>query len=128
MVWFMCLALVAFSLPVRVPATTDWPVGRQTAAGAAAPVLSGGNSKHAGRLIAAFAYADTTEYEFPEEEDEKRNVVKDVILWTAVMGFVAYFVIEVFIKGDTETPPPPPNQKPPPPPPGVSGFVGHSPW
>ncbi len=133
MMWFMCLTLVVFSLPAGIPAgtpaTTDWPVGRETAATAAALVLAGGNSRHAGRLPAAFAYADTTEYEFPEEEEEKRNVVKEVFLWTVVAGFVAFFFIEVFIRGDTDTPPPPPVQKPPPPPPTVSGrLAGQSPW
>lgn len=69
------------------------------------------------------AFADTTDYEFPEDEEEERNVVKDAILWTAVAGVVAFFVIKVFLQGDTDVPPPPPNRKPPPPPPTFNGAA-----
>jgi hypothetical protein len=68
---------------------------------------------------AAFAAADTTEYEFPEEE-KHRNIVREVTLWVVVSAFVAFFMIKVFLQGDTSTPPPSKTGKPPPPPPTVS--------
>ncbi len=118
---FASLMLVAASARGGAAWAGSLQRGSATAAEAVAPRLGAGDSSGAGRLLAAFAYADTTEYEFPDEEEKKRNVVKDVIIWTAVAGFVAFFVIEVFLEGDTSVEDPQPTPKPPPPPPMVSG-------
>ncbi|MFQ5511694.1 MAG: hypothetical protein ACE5EO_07585 [Candidatus Krumholzibacteriia bacterium] len=121
LIYSLCVSLLALTAPARGNAGERLPEGRRTAAEAAATAFGGRDSRRAGRLLAAFAYADTTEYEFPDEEEEERNVVKEVILWTAVAGFLSFFVIKVFLQGDTDIPPPEPNKKPPPPPPTVSG-------
>ncbi len=122
------LTLVAASAPGGAVWAGSLQRGSATAAGAVAPRLGVGGSSGADRLLAAFAYADTTEYQFPDEEEKPRNVVKDVIIWTAVAGFLAFFLIEVFLEGDTDVVPPPPAPKPPPPPPTVSGRLWQSPW
>lgn len=128
MVAFASLTLVAASAPRGAVWAASLQRGSATAAEAVAPRLGAGESSGADRLLAAFAYADTTEYEFPDEEEEERNIVKEVIIWTTVAGFVAFFLIEVFLEGDTDVAPPPPTPKPPPPPPTVSGRSWQSPW
>ncbi len=115
------LTLVAASAPGGAAWAGSFQRGSATAAEAVVPRLGAEDSSGAGRLLAAFAYADTTEYEFPDEEEKKRNVVKDVIIWTTVAGFVAFFFIEVFLEGDTAAEDPPPTRKRPPPLPTVSG-------
>jgi len=126
---FASLTLVAASAPGGEAWAGSLQRGSATAAEAVAPRLGVGDSRGAGRLRAAFAYADTTEYEFPDEEEKERNVVKDVIVWSAVAGFLAFFFIKVFLEGDTEVKDEPPVPKPPPPPPTVSGrSLWRSPW
>jgi len=55
-----------------------------------------------GAMSYALAQTDTTEggFEFPEEE--KSHLVRDVIIFVVVSAFVAYFVIKVFLEGDTD--------------------------
>jgi len=55
-----------------------------------------------GAMSYALAQPDTTEtgFEFPEED--KDHLVCDVILFVVVAAFVAYFVIKVFLEGDTD--------------------------
>ena len=50
----------------------------------------------------AFAHSDTTGYEFPEEDEVRTTagLVKDVVIWTAIAVFVAFFIVNVFLKGD----------------------------
>lgn len=58
-------------------------------------------------FLAASALADTTETDFPEDEEEgKKHLVRDVGVFLIVSVFVAYFVIKVFLEGDTDQPPP----------------------
>ena len=44
----------------------------------------------------AFAHSDTTGYEFPDEVEEKStfDLVKEIVLWAAVAGFVAFFIVK----------------------------------
>jgi hypothetical protein len=55
-----------------------------------------------GAMSYALAQTDTTEggFEFPEEE--KSHVWRDVAIFVIVSAFVAYFVIKVFLEGDTD--------------------------
>ena len=87
----------------RAGATDEWIRGKETPGEAARPKLGGGFGYAAGFSL---AHADTVGYEFPEDDEKPRNVVKDVVLWTAVAGFVAFFIIKVFLEGDTDTPEP----------------------
>lgn len=50
--------------------------------------------------VHTFAQPDTTEFEFPEEE--KNHLVRDVTIFLIASAFVAYFIIKVFLEGDTE--------------------------
>jgi len=56
----------------------------------------------------ALAFADTTEpdYEFPEEEED-RHLLRDITVWVIVTAFVGFFIIKVFLEGDTDQEPPP---------------------
>jgi len=58
-------------------------------------------------FLARTALADTTEVEFPEEEEEKttKQLVKDIGTFVIVSAFVGYFIIKVFLEGDEEEPP-----------------------
>lgn len=109
----LCCSVVAFGVPLRrAAAAGEWRRGNDTAAEAAAVTLVGG---FASSGLFSAAHGDTVGYEFPEDEEKPRNVVKDVIVWTAIAGFVAFFVIKVFLEGDTDTPEPPSGGKDAPP-------------
>ncbi len=43
-------------------------------------------------------------FDFPEEEKKNRHLARDITVFVIVSAFVAAFVIEVFLKGDTDTP------------------------
>lgn len=61
----------------------------------------------------ASAFADTTELEFPEDEEvNEKNLVRDVGIFIVVSAFVGFFLIKVFLEGDTQEPPPDDNGKP----------------
>jgi hypothetical protein len=82
----------------------EWRGGKRTAGEAAAPgpVAAPG---FAARDALDWAYADTTDYEFPEDE-ERKHLWRDVALWVVVAGFVAYFVIKVFLEEEPDGPTP----------------------
>lgn len=75
----------------------------------------------------AFAYSDTTGYEFPDDEIERStwDVIKEVTLWVVVAGFVAFFIIKVFLEGDDPEQEDPGNGKPIP---GGGTVNAYSPW
>jgi hypothetical protein len=67
-----------------------------------------------------YALSDTVGYDFPEEEEKGTlALIKEVALWVVVAGFVAFFIIKVFLQGDTEVEDSPPPGKEPP----VTGVV-----
>ncbi len=47
-----------------------------------------------------FADPDSTAFEFPEEE--KNHLIRDVTIFVIVAVFAAYFIVKVFLEGDTE--------------------------
>jgi len=60
-----------------------------------------------GEFLSAAAFSDTTEVDFPEDEEKsKKQMVKDIGVFVIVSAFVGYFIIKVFLEGDTEEPPP----------------------
>ncbi len=120
-VWAVTVGLVTLTLPRPSAGAGSVAPGAPTASGAAVaqflePVsgIRSANLRDGWRR--AFAYSDTTGYEFPEDEVERttKDLVKDVVLWTVVAGFMAFFIIKVFIEGDDPDPPDDPNSKPPP--------------
>lgn len=102
MVIVVSCALVAGALPRPKPVRAQLLPGKSSSDEAAA--LRRDRSVDSNRLMTyglGYAMADTTDYEFPEEE-EQRNLVKEVALWVIVAGFVAFFIIKVFLEGDTD--------------------------
>jgi hypothetical protein len=112
-IYFLICTTVVLTLPRKAPGLTELPNGKETADEAAAPDLDEQGSHSLTGWSATSAWADTTGYEFPEEES-KRNVALEVALYVIVAGFIAFFIIEVFLQGDTDDPPPPNGGKPPP--------------
>lgn len=65
-------------------------------------------------LSNGYAQPDTTEFEFPEKEED--HLFRDITVFVIVSAFVAFFLIKVFLEGDKDEPaddngggkPPPP--------------------
>lgn len=49
---------------------------------------------------AAYQQPDTTGFKFPEEEN--KHLIRDITVFVIVAAFVGYFLIKVFLEGDTE--------------------------
>jgi hypothetical protein len=119
----VCLAAAGLSRPahagaedLRGKATADAAAGKPALAGGpvpaagltppAAPVRAmsdaGVDALRFGAMSYALAQADTTEegFEFPDEE--KNHTVRDIAVFVIVSAFVAYFIIKVFLEGDTD--------------------------
>lgn len=56
-----------------------------------------------GAMVASDPDTSQAGFEFPEEE--KKHLARDITVFVIVSVFVAAFVINVFLKGDTDTPP-----------------------
>jgi hypothetical protein len=104
LVSLLSIAMVFVAVPSPALESAELPSGKPTSDEAAAPTLPVRNVLPFGALGEAYAFSDTTDYEFPEEEEEK-GVWKDVALWVVVAGFVAFFVIKVFLEEEKDEPP-----------------------
>jgi hypothetical protein len=47
-----------------------------------------------------YAEPDTTDFEFPGEEES--HLIRDISIFLIASAFVGYFIIKVFLEGDTE--------------------------
>ena len=105
LVYLLSIAIVRLAVPSPAIGQGDMSYGKPTAGEAAAPALPGPSQDVStrGGIRHAFAFGDTTEYDFPEEEEAK-HLWRDVALWVVVAGFVAFFVVKVFLKGDPDEP------------------------
>jgi hypothetical protein len=54
----------------------------------------------AGNFGATYAQPDTTVFEFPEEEN--KHLIRDITVFVIAAAFVGYFLVKVFLEGDTE--------------------------
>jgi hypothetical protein len=54
----------------------------------------------AGPIASISAQPDTTEFEFPE--DENKHLVRDITVFVIAAAFVGYFLVKVFLEGDTD--------------------------
>jgi hypothetical protein len=54
----------------------------------------------AGALHMAYVQPDTTEFEFPE--DDTKHLARDITVFVIAAAFVGYFIVKVFLQGDTE--------------------------
>jgi hypothetical protein len=118
LVYGICCAFACLTYPRKTAAEKPVLEGVGTSEEAAAPELTrAANDTYtlAGwqpsvAFLASSARADTTELEFPEDEEGK-HLVRDIGIFIIVSAFVAYFIIKVFLEGDKEEPPPPENGK-----------------
>jgi len=92
----LCLAVVFVAMPRPAKGKGAFSYGKPTSDEAAAPEIAAPPD-----ALGTYALQDTTEYDFPEEEDQKR-LWRDVALWVIVAGFVAFFVIKVFLEGEKD--------------------------
>jgi hypothetical protein len=86
--------------------TADQAARLDRGAGAAeTPTLA--SWKPSGEFLSGYARSDTTEVEFPEDEEKSRNeLIKDIGVFVVVSAFIGYFIVKVFLEGDTEQLPP----------------------
>ena len=106
----VCIVLLAFSSYVLLPtasAGTSLGSGKKTADEAASHQSedSAGESgvlplRYSVSMGHTFVQPDTTDFEFPGEE--KSHVLRDVSIFLIASAFAAYFIIKVFLEGDTE--------------------------
>lgn len=106
LVYLLTITIIRLAVPAPVIGGADFSSGKPTSGEAAAPTLanSADDASPFGAIGHAFAFGDTTEYEFPEEEEAK-GLWKDVALWVIVAGFVAFFIIKVFLEGEKDEAP-----------------------
>ena len=102
--YLLSIAIVWLSVPRRAVSEESFDHGEATSSAAAIPVMpsSSRDASMPGGIRHAYAFGDTTDdYEFPEEEESK-HVWRDVALWVIVAGFVAFFIVKVFLEGDED--------------------------
>ena len=103
LVYFLAITIVSLALPSPAVGRGGFPPGKVSSDEAAAPDLPMDDVSPFGAIGHAFAFGDTTDYEFPEEEEAK-GVWRDVALWLVVAGVVAFFIVKVFLEGDEDEP------------------------
>jgi len=101
LVYFLAITIVSLALPFPAVGGGGFAPGKLSSDEAAAPALPMDDVSPFGAIGHAFAFGDTTDYEFPEEEEAK-GVWRDVALWLVVAGFVAFFIIKVFLEGEKD--------------------------
>ncbi len=115
-VFGLCLAFLCASCGVGPPAAATAIRGARTSDEAARPAIADeGRPSVAVALrqpttdfFDTSASIDTTEIDFPEDEEQKRgHLYRDIGIFLIVSAFVGYFIVKVFIQGDTDEPPPP---------------------
>jgi hypothetical protein len=103
LVYLLSAAIVRLAIPSPAIGGDTFSSGKPTSDEAAAPALSMDDVSPFGAIGHAFAFGDTTDYEFPEEEEAK-GVWKDVALWVIIAGVVAFFIIKVFLEEEKDAP------------------------
>jgi hypothetical protein len=111
----LCISVLWLVYPTNSNAGAGMIAGSKTSSEAGAPSFQGsqdldfrlGGWKPTLAFLHSSAAADTTELEFPEEEEEKReHLIRDIGIFVVVSAFLAYFLVKVFLEGDEEEPPP----------------------
>lgn len=69
-------------------------------AGAESGVPAGTSVAFAVPVSASYAQPDTTDFYFPEEEN--KHLIRDITVFVIAAAFVGYFLVKVFLEGDTE--------------------------
>jgi hypothetical protein len=121
LVFAVLFTFAVYVLPPHSSAGSTLVSGKRTSTEAAQS--DDGGTKDLGKVIPLrfavplshnYAQPDTTEFEFPE--DEEKHLARDITVFLIVSAFVAFFVIKVFLEGDTEEEPSPPDDGKQPPP------------
>jgi len=106
LVCIVLIAFVSYILPGNVFADDKLKTGKKTADEAASmfsqattPTDSAQSLRYAVPTTGGYAQADSTEFEFPE--DKKKHLYRDIAVFLIISVAVAYFVIKVFLEGDT---------------------------
>jgi len=114
LVWVLCVAWVSLTCASGRSAAKDYR-GSRTAEQAARVTRTSDGEKGftlsgwepSAEFLSAGAPSDTTELDFPEDEEENRKqLIKDISVFVVISAFVGYFIIKVFLEGDTEETPP----------------------
>jgi hypothetical protein len=107
LVWIVLLVFASYMLVPNAKAGTRLGSGEKTADEAASLRSDDGAGdngdiplRYTISMGHTFAEPDTTEFEFPGEE--KNHLVRDVTIFVIVAVFAAYFIVKVFLEGDTE--------------------------
>jgi hypothetical protein len=118
LVFFSCSASLSFNVPLeRGPEDPEELTSFKEVYGMGE---NGGNASIANYMSAgsavplSFMQPDSTQpgdFDFSEKDGES-HLARDILVFTIVSVFVAYFLIKVFLQGDTEEEKPPDNGKP----------------
>jgi hypothetical protein len=102
----LILSLVAVGWPVNIAANNSFVKGADSSDDAAGPVdISPVSSLLLYELNGFYHQPDSTETMLFEEEEE-RNLIKEITVWVIGAAFVGYFIVKVFLEGDEEEPEP----------------------
>lgn len=100
--FILIFSLVASGLPGGAMGKNFFVKGEASAAEAANTASPTNRPSPLLRSIPAFrSQPDSTET-LLFEEDEERNLVKEITVWIIGAAFVGYFIVKVFLEGDTE--------------------------
>lgn len=106
-VFLVLVAFASYVLPVDVIAGDSLEAGKRSAASAAEMSPQGSTPegtvpslRYAIPMGVGYAQPDTTEFEFPEEEE--KHLYRDIAVFVIISGFAAYFLIKVFLEGDED--------------------------
>jgi hypothetical protein len=104
--FILILALVSFGWPANAAANDSFSKGGESSEQAAGLADRHPSPSPLLRNLNGFHFQpDSTETVLFEEEEE-RNLVKEITVWVIGAAFVGYFIIKVFLEGDEEEPAP----------------------
>ncbi|UCG53110.1 MAG: hypothetical protein JSW58_06040 [Candidatus Latescibacterota bacterium] len=114
-VYILCCTMGWLVYPKASNAENEIGAGAATPGEAAAPALQTWGAADftlAGwepslSFLTTSARTDTTELEFPvEEEESRKHLIRDIGIFVVVSAFLAFFIVKVFIEEEEEQPPP----------------------
>ena len=115
-VHFLCVAFLCLTCP----GAKSVAAGRIAMTSGEAARLGGGDENEpfalrdwqpTAEFMTGWVVADTTEVDFPDEGEGQKHLVRDVAVFVMVAVFVGYFIVKVFLEGDTVEPAPPDHGK-----------------
>lgn len=102
--FILILSLATFGWPSTSTGERFFVKGEESADDAARFVNSRPAPSSSLRTLDSFhTQPDSTEAVLFEEEEE-RNLVKEIAVWVIGAAFVGYFIVKVFLEGDTDEP------------------------